>query len=364
MATAHRGPPSGGRIYTNNLGADRGAGHRRDPTSERDGTRLISGCAGCSQDAFADARVDGPADVAEALSPRTLAQIGRDLVRVGESLHVIRYMGGRLRLLPASTWYWEGGADPADWLCTATVYGPSGSSTWRLPQSSVVFMPWGASDRKTLPRAITFKLGGRYDAAHGKHRAIPGKRSRRAGCPTVAGSHRTAATAPRKARTRLAGSNPISKTRRAARCWSKPQAADGARALSTRRAPTGSNNASGRCRQMRWSSSAESAFGRSLAAAGCSPALFNDAFQTARRSARRCATVAFGRCAAACPDAVAPSCRMKFGTPGVRLKFDNYGARIWLTSRDRVLPSFRGGRRRSLQEMALALAQIGDGNDD
>ena len=52
--------------------------------------------------------------------------------------------GGRLRLFPASTWYWEGGADPADWTCTATVYGPSGSSTWRLPQSSVVFATWGS----------------------------------------------------------------------------------------------------------------------------------------------------------------------------------------------------------------------------
>ena len=28
---------------------------------------------------------------------------------------MIRYMGGRLMLIPASTWYWEGGADPATW---------------------------------------------------------------------------------------------------------------------------------------------------------------------------------------------------------------------------------------------------------
>ena len=70
--------------------------------------------------------------------------MGRDLIRVGESLHVLRYMGGRLLLIPASTWYWEGDADPATWLCTATAYGPSGSSTWRVPQSSVVFATWGS----------------------------------------------------------------------------------------------------------------------------------------------------------------------------------------------------------------------------
>ena len=78
------------------------------------------------------------------LSPRTLAQVGRDLVRVGESLHVIRYMGGRLRLVPCSTWYWTGGADPATWLATCTAYGPSGSSTWRVPMDSVIFVTWGA----------------------------------------------------------------------------------------------------------------------------------------------------------------------------------------------------------------------------
>ena len=94
--------------------------------------------------AFADATVDGPEDVQAALTPRTLAQIGRDLVRVGESLHVIRMTGGRLRLLPASTWYWQGDADPETWTCTPTVYGPTGSTTWTVPQDGVIFVTWGS----------------------------------------------------------------------------------------------------------------------------------------------------------------------------------------------------------------------------
>ena len=55
-------------------------------------------------------------------------------------------MGGRgLRLLPASTWYWEGGADPAEWLCTATTYGPSDSETYRVPVSTPsLFVTWGS----------------------------------------------------------------------------------------------------------------------------------------------------------------------------------------------------------------------------
>ena len=113
-------------------------------TQQASATAALEAAAGALSRAFADARVDAPADIVAALSPRTLAQIGRDLVRVGVSLHVLRMTSGRIRLLPASTWYWEGGADPDEWLCTATVYGPSGSSTWRLPQSSVVFVTWGS----------------------------------------------------------------------------------------------------------------------------------------------------------------------------------------------------------------------------
>ena len=113
-------------------------------TQQASATAAMEAAAGLLSRAFASATVDAPDDIAEAVSPRCLAQIGRDLVRVGETLHVIRMSGGRLRLFPASTWYWQGEADPADWTCTASVYGPSGSSTWRLPQSSVVFVAWGS----------------------------------------------------------------------------------------------------------------------------------------------------------------------------------------------------------------------------
>ena len=113
-------------------------------TQKTNATAALEAVAGALSRAFADCTVDGPEDVQAALTPRTLAQIGRDLVRVGESLHVIRFSGGRLRLLPASTWYWEGSADPATWTATATSYGPTGSTTWTVPQSGVVFVTWGS----------------------------------------------------------------------------------------------------------------------------------------------------------------------------------------------------------------------------
>ena len=113
-------------------------------TQQASATAAMEAAAGLLSRAFAGATVEGPDDIAAALTPRCLALIGRGLVRVGESLHVIRMMGGRLRLVPASTWYWEGDADPESWICTATAYGPSGSTTWRVPRDSVVFCEWGS----------------------------------------------------------------------------------------------------------------------------------------------------------------------------------------------------------------------------
>ena len=113
-------------------------------TQQASATAATEAVAGLLSRSFSAAMVDGPGDVADIVTPRCLAQIGRDLIRVGESLHVIRYMSGRLILIPASTWYFEGDADPATWLATCTAYGPSGSSTWRVPWDSVVFASWGS----------------------------------------------------------------------------------------------------------------------------------------------------------------------------------------------------------------------------
>ena len=112
-------------------------------TQQASATAAMEAAAGALSRAFMAAVVDAPPDIAAAVSPRVLGQIGRDLVRVGESLHVIRMSGGELHLSPASTWYWEGGANPRDWTCTATTYGPSDSETYRVPFNSVVFITWG-----------------------------------------------------------------------------------------------------------------------------------------------------------------------------------------------------------------------------
>ena len=96
--------------------------------------------------AFASAEVVGEPWVAEAVTPGVLAQVGRDLIRSGDPMHVIR-MGrdGMVTLIPASSWHWEGTHDPATWTVRATAYGPSTSTTWNLPASAVVFVRWGGT---------------------------------------------------------------------------------------------------------------------------------------------------------------------------------------------------------------------------
>ena len=70
--------------------------------------------------------------------PVVLAQIGRDLVRSGDSLQVIAVSVGRAKLTLSSSWHWEGLHDPDMWTVRATAYGPSTSTTWNLAGAGVV----------------------------------------------------------------------------------------------------------------------------------------------------------------------------------------------------------------------------------
>ena len=109
-------------------------------------TAAVEAAAGALSRAFASAEVQGPGWARDAVSPEFLAQVGRDLVRSGDSMHVIRVERmGRVSLLPCSSWHFEGDADPASWTVRATVYGPSTSTTRHLPFAGVVFCKWGST---------------------------------------------------------------------------------------------------------------------------------------------------------------------------------------------------------------------------
>ncbi|MCY3678491.1 MAG: phage portal protein [Gemmatimonadetes bacterium] len=118
------------------------AGKAADASS----TAAVEAASGALSRAFASARVEGPPHVLEAVTPSVLAQVGRDLVRSGDSMHVIDVdRSGRVTLLPCSSWHFEGDAHPRTWTVRATYYGPSTSTTRHLPFSGVVFVTWGST---------------------------------------------------------------------------------------------------------------------------------------------------------------------------------------------------------------------------
>lgn len=118
------------------------AGKAADASS----TAAVEAASGALSRAFASARVEGPPHVQEAVTPAVLAQVGRDLIRSGRSMHVIDVdRMGKVSLLPCSSWHFEGGAHPDSWMVRATYYGPSTSTTKRLPFGGVVFVKWGST---------------------------------------------------------------------------------------------------------------------------------------------------------------------------------------------------------------------------
>ena len=109
-------------------------------------TAAVEAASGALSRAFASAEVTGPGHVLDAVTPGFLAQVGRDLVRSGDSLHRIDVDDmGRVSLIPCSSWHWEGNHDPDSWTVRATAYGPSTSTTWNLPAAGVVFITWGST---------------------------------------------------------------------------------------------------------------------------------------------------------------------------------------------------------------------------
>ena len=113
-------------------------------------TAAVEAASGALSRAFATASVEGETWARELVTPAFLAQVGRDLIRNGDSMHVIRINGaGNVQLIPASSWHFEGDHDPDSWTVRVTAYGPSTSTTWNLPAESVIFVRWGSTPGQT-----------------------------------------------------------------------------------------------------------------------------------------------------------------------------------------------------------------------
>ena len=73
-----------------------------------------------------------------AITPSFLGQVGRDLVRRGESLHLIDMADGRVQLRPAGSWDVRGGPREADWNYRLDMYGPSLQESRFVPSAEVI----------------------------------------------------------------------------------------------------------------------------------------------------------------------------------------------------------------------------------
>ena len=103
--------------------------------------------AGLYARALAASEVDAPEPFKRALTPSVLAQVGRDLIRSGESFHLIQVNKGRLKLLPqASVTALGDDADPEKWAYLSSEYGPSSSKQRSVPAAQMLHIRY-AVDR-------------------------------------------------------------------------------------------------------------------------------------------------------------------------------------------------------------------------
>ena len=107
-------------------------------TGNPSGLAALEAAAGMYARAFAGASIS-PASVASAaVSPRVRALIARDLIRRGESVHLIEVRGGAVELLPCGSWDVRGGWRESGWFYRVDTFGPSGNATHFVPASRVV----------------------------------------------------------------------------------------------------------------------------------------------------------------------------------------------------------------------------------
>ena len=107
-------------------------------TADPSATAALEAAAGSYARAFAVAEVTPATPATRALTPAVLALMARDLIRRGESVHVIEVGRYGVRLTPAGSWDIRGRFDPDTWRYRVDLFGPSGNITRNLPAASVV----------------------------------------------------------------------------------------------------------------------------------------------------------------------------------------------------------------------------------
>lgn len=94
--------------------------------------------AGLYARSFAAAEVQPDTTETRAISASVRARVARDLIRHGESVHLVEVTRGRVALIPVGSWDITGLWSESSWLYRLDVFGPSGNLSRRVPSEAVV----------------------------------------------------------------------------------------------------------------------------------------------------------------------------------------------------------------------------------
>lgn len=124
--------------FTDSVVAAYQAAATGDSTRGSDATAALETAAGLISRSLsmADVRSDSP--LVSAITPHVLAQIGRQLIRRGESIWRISADGREVRLEEAGSWDVRGESDARSWSYRVDIFGPSGNDTFHEPAESVL----------------------------------------------------------------------------------------------------------------------------------------------------------------------------------------------------------------------------------
>ena len=138
-------------------------------------TAALESASGIIGRAFAVAQVSGRPVVTAALTPATMMQIGRSLIRNGEAIYLIRTDRGMVELLPVSSYEVYGPSNPADWMYSLDLSTPTSTESFpHVPADQVIHVranvdpnrPWSGQSPLSIA-SLSGKLSAEVTAALG-----------------------------------------------------------------------------------------------------------------------------------------------------------------------------------------------------
>lgn len=110
-------------------------------TGNATGLAIVEAAASLYSKTLSSADITAPPCVSRDL----LAYIGRELIRIGETAHLIEVDDGMIRLIRAQSWDVLGNDRPESWRYRLTLRGPTSSRTVLVPASRVIHQRWAES---------------------------------------------------------------------------------------------------------------------------------------------------------------------------------------------------------------------------